>query len=59
MGVDRKEGTILIGKDRTLKEQAVLKRKMRNNTARGMEHRKTNGEPGSKNNTDMEGCQEH
>ena len=49
MGVDRKGGTILIGKDRTLTEQAVLKRKRRNNTARGMEHyRKTNGEPGSK-----------
>ena len=47
MGVDRKRGTMLIGKDGTLKEQAVLKRKRRNNTARGMEHyRKTIGEPG-------------
>ena len=49
LGVDRKGGTILIGKDRTLKEQAVLKRKRRNNTAWGMEHdKKTNGGPSSK-----------
>ena len=48
-GRRQKGGTILIGKDRTLTEQAVLKRKRRNDTARGMEHyRKTNGERGSK-----------
>ena len=35
LGVDRKGGPILIEKDGTLNEQAVLKRKRRNNTARG------------------------
>ena len=52
MGVDRKGGTKLIGKDGTLKEQAVLERKRRNNTARGLGGcniiERLYGEPGSK-----------